>query len=51
MDAFGTVLLIIFAILIGVVIRGMWNARNVIEYWKNESQAWREQVDDERTRY
>ena len=50
MEAIEMVALIMFALLVGFVVRGMWNAHTVIEHWKNEANEWRRQVDDERTR-
>jgi hypothetical protein len=57
MEAPEMVLLGILALIAGVEIHGMLKARNELKHmsddvswWKNETNEWRNQVDDERTR-
>ena len=50
MESLEMVGLLLLALILGTTIMGMWDARKKIDYWKNESNAWRKQVDDERTR-
>ena len=44
MEAFEMVLVIMLALVIGVVLTGLI-------YYKNETNEWKKQVDDERSRY
>ena len=50
MESLEMVGLLLLALILGTAIMGMWDARKKIDYWKNESNEWRKQVDDERTR-